>query len=295
MGAIITEMGHVALRVRNLDEAMAHATEILGLRVVERENGNAFLSCGARHHDLQLIESDKLALDHISFEASGSQALDQLSSILARRGVKVFSDRPQELGLGQALRFAAPGGFSFEVYAQMERVDPSFKGPGVRPRKYGHTTLRVESVAEMEDFLSRVLGFIPSDRVGDTFLWMRCNTDHHGVAMLGAPPVGLHHYAWEVENWSFLKQLGDHLLAHGKRFIYGPGRHGPGRNLFCYHLDGAGACCEYTADVQRIEDENWHGADWANEPYWVNQWGPNAPEEFLGLCVPVATKAEVVR
>ncbi len=296
MGAIIKEVGHVALRVRSLNEAVAHATEILGLRVVERGNGNAFLTCGARHHDLQLIESDKLALDHISFEAGGSKALEQLSSILARRGVRVFSDRPQEVGLGQALRFAAPGGFTFEVYAQMEQVDPGVKdGPGVRPRKFGHTTLRVESVAEMEDFLSSVLGFIPSDRVGDTFLWMRCNLDHHGVAMLGAQPIGLHHYAWEVENWSFLQQLGDHLLAHGKRFIYGPGRHGPGRNLFCYHLDGAGACCEYSADVQRIEDENWHGADWANDPYWVNQWGPNPPEEFLGLCAPVATKAEAAR
>jgi len=286
-------MGHVALRVPDLSVALAHATNVLGLRVVTRENGVAFLTCGARHHDLQLIESGELALDHVSFEANGQQALERLSDALTREGIRISSERRHEPGIGQAIRFAAPSGHVFEVYAQMEKVDARDDGLGVRPRKYGHTTLRVDSLPEIEDFLSRVLGFIPSDRFGDTFLWMRCNADHHGIAIAGIPPVGLHHYAWEVENWSYFQRLGDQLVANNKRFVYGPGRHGPGRNLFCYHLDGAGVCCEYFADIQQIEDEDWHGSDWARDPYWVNQWGPAAPEEFLGLCVPLGSKVGI--
>lgn len=291
----VKEMGHVALRVPDLNAALAHATNVLGLRVVARVGNVAFLTCGDHHHDLQLIESDELALDHVAFEAVGPEALDRLSDALAEGGIKILAERPQEPGLGQAIRFAAPSGHIFEVYADMERVNPRYRASGVRPRKYGHTTLRVESISEMEEFLSRVLGFIPSDRFGKTFLWMRCNADHHGIAMAGMLPVGLHHYAWEVENWSYVEQLGDRLLEDNKRFIYGPGRHGPGRNLFCYHLDGAGACCEYFADIQRIEDEEWQGSDWADDPFWVNQWGPAAPEEFLALVVPLASHVETTR
>ena len=51
-----------------------------------------------------------------------------------------------------------------------------------------------------------------------------------GIAL--GPRAGLNHYAWGVESLAILGQLGDVLARNGGRFIWGPGRHGAGRNLF---------------------------------------------------------------
>ena len=285
---IVERMGHVALRVPDLDPVLRHATEILGLRVVSEEDGWICLTCGPRHHDLMLAEGDELALDHVSFEAPDAAAIEQLAGALARDGVEILSDRPEEPGVAHSLRFRAPGGHVFEVYAEMEQAPAHYNGPGVRPRKYGHTTLRALSVREMAEFAGRYLGFIESDRVGDQLRWMRCDADHHGLALFAGDPPGLHHHAWEVESWSYLELLGDRLLANGKRLLYGPGRHGPGLNLFSYHLDPAGVCIEYFADIEQVHDPANLGRDWPNTGETINQWGPAPPDEFLTFCAPVA-------
>ena len=45
------------------------------------------------------------------------------------------------------------------------------------------------------------------------------------------------------------------LARNGGRFIWGPGRHGAGQNIFTYHFDPAGAIVEYSADIYRVWDE----------------------------------------
>ena len=49
--------------------------------------------------------------------------------------------------------------------------------------------------------------------------------------------------------------LGDVLEKNNGRFLWGPGRHGAGGNLFTYHLDPAGCVVEYYADLIKIYDE----------------------------------------
>ena len=287
---MIRSIGHVALRVCDLDAALEHATQILGLHEVERSDGTVYLTCDASHHGLQLIRSDQVALDHVAFEAAGVEGLERLRDVLVKEGVPIVSEEPEEAGITQAIRFLGPAGILFEVYADMGRVNPHYNSPGVRPVKLQHLTLRSERVEEMGEFLG-LLGFKLSDRIGDMIIWMRCNPDHHGVAVIRGGN-GLHHYAWEVEGWSDLERLGDHLLANGKRFMFGPGRHGPGLNLFCYHLDGAGVLVEYTADLVRIyDDAAYEPLDWPNTPESINQWGPAAPEEFLAQATPAAEPA----
>lgn len=288
---MISSVGHVALHVPDLQAAVEHATEILGLREVERSNGSVFLTCGERHHDLQLIESDEVALDHIAFEAAGAEGLETLRETLARSGVRLTSEEPEEPGLGDAIRFAGPGGHHFEVYAGMHGVDPRYNGSGVRPKKFGHITIKAQNLPEMERFFVDVLGFRLSDRVGAVGSWVRCNPDHHGVAMIGGAGDGLHHYAWEVEGWPDLERLGDHLLANGKTLYFGPGRHGPGLNLFAYHLDGAGVCTEYFADLLRIyDDASWEPRVWPDTPASINQWGPPPPDDFLTRGIKLAPR-----
>jgi catechol 2,3-dioxygenase len=259
-----------------------HATEVLGLRVVEEADGWVYLTCGERHHDLMLRQGPELAVDHVSVETWDEAAFDQLVD----QGVDFVSDRVEEEGVERSLRFRSPEGHVIEVYAGMEQVPAAYNGAGVRPRKYGHTTLKVLDCDVIAGFLNRTLGLIQSDRAADVAIWMRCDADHHGLAMIKGDALGLHHHAWEVENWSYLELLGDRLLENGRTFVFGPGRHGPGRNLFCYHLDPAGVCIEYFADLEQIHDDAHTGRDWPMTPESINVWGPAMPDDFTPLCTP---------
>lgn len=300
MTALVRGLGHLSFRVPNFDDSLAHATQILGLREVTRSGSTAYLTNGASHHTLELIPSDQAALDHIGLEARSSMTLEELRTVLEREGIPLLDSAAQEPGLAQSLRFKAPGGFVFEVYVPAPPVPPSaedqnlrtrrighitadalYNGPGVRPRKLGHAMLKCEDVPEMERFLEHVLGFRLSDRMGNDIVWMRCATDHHTLNIVRGPS-GLQHYAWEVENWADLERLGDHLLANDMSYIWGPGRHGPGNNLFSYHLDPAGVVIEYFAELLRIDDETtYQPLDWPYTDRNLNLWGPGPSPDFF--------------
>ncbi|MFC6726815.1 VOC family protein, partial [Halobium palmae] len=47
-------LGHVHLKVRDVDRAVAFYGDLLGLAVTERYGSYAFLSLGDHHHDLAL-------------------------------------------------------------------------------------------------------------------------------------------------------------------------------------------------------------------------------------------------
>jgi len=304
----ILGIGHVALRVPDLDAAVTHATTILGLREVERQNGTIYLTCDEQHHALQLIASDTAAFDHVALEATSIVALEELHTALQREGIALLSEQPLEPGLAHSIRFLGPSGHLFEIFvprapelslgagndAQERRVgylsaNVFFNGPGIRPRCLGHALLKCERVEEMQDFLTRVLGFRLSDRaLGGDIVWLRCGPDHHTLNLVRGCN-GLHHYAWEVESWADLERLGDHLVANNHTLLWGPGRHGPGNNLFTYHLDPSGAVVEYFADLQRIDHEaSYQPQDWTNNPTWNNQWGPPPPGDFIERGVDLA-------
>ena len=56
---------------------------------------------------------------------------------------------------------------------------------------------------------------------------------------------------------------------------WGPGRHGPGDNVFAYFVAPFGAVIEYTSEVSEVEDSHHVGspADWTWPPGRIDQWG----------------------
>jgi hypothetical protein len=64
----------------------------------------------------------------------------------------------------------------------------------------------------------------------------------------------------------------------GPPSMWGPGRHGPGNNVFAYFKDVSGFVCEYTADVQQIVDEQqWVPRVWQRTPEQMDRWGTAGP------------------
>src|SRR6267142_3296081 len=74
-------------------------------------------------------------------------------------------------------------------------------------RKIGHVVLNVTDLTRAVTFYTDVLGLEVSDRYPDSMVpggmvFLRVNTDHHGVALVGGAPgsehTSLNHFAFEV-------------------------------------------------------------------------------------------------
>ena len=286
----IKRPAHVALEVPDLDASVMWATNVLGLRETERIDGVSYLTHAECHHSLQYIAADRAAVHHISLQARDHSALDGLHARLRELEIKIISTEPEEPALDRAIRFCAPAGHVIEVFVSMENAGAAQVGRGVPPRKFGHPTLTCERTGPTVAFFRDVLGFKLSDDVGDgALVFLRCNPDHHGVGVAVGPRAGLNHYAWGVENLATLGRLGDVVARNGGRFIWGPGRHGAGENLFTYHFDPAGCIVEYYADLYQVWDEEGYvPGEWSlDDPRFANLWGPGPPRAMIDTAVPL--------
>src|SRR5260221_1493175 len=87
-----------------------------------------------------------------------------------------------------------------------DRTEPQVVVP-FEVRKIGHVVLNVTDFEASVRFYTGVLGLRVSDRYPDSMvpggmIFLRCNTDHHGVALVGgaqkAGHSSLNHFAFEV-------------------------------------------------------------------------------------------------
>jgi catechol 2,3-dioxygenase-like lactoylglutathione lyase family enzyme len=94
--------------------------------------------------------------------------------------------------------------------------------PPFQLQKIGHVVLNVSDLEASIRFYTEVLGLKVSDRYGDDLVpggmvFMRCATDHHGLALVGgAPPAArneLNHFAWEVATLEEVFQAREFLRA----------------------------------------------------------------------------------
>jgi catechol 2,3-dioxygenase len=282
-------IGHVALQVPDLAASVDHAVGTLGLRQTDAPGDGALLTANDKHHELQLTESGTPGVDHVGLEVSSEDELRGVRERAVAAGATILADEPLEPGLAHAIRIEAPLGLVFEVYTGMARSapDPAYLLGG-HARKLGHVTFGVREKDDLVAFLIDVLGFRISDAVGE-FNWLRCDPDHHGIAVgSGFPADVMHHYAFELKGWSGMREYLDDLVLQDRRVIYGPGRHGPGYNLFTYLPDPAGAILEAYADLQRIEDDaTYTPQDWERHPNGVNLWGPLPPPDFGDYGLPI--------
>jgi catechol 2,3-dioxygenase len=288
---ITKSLGYISLAVTDLESATETAEEVLGLRCVHSEATRQFFSSNDRQVELVLTSAARPALLAVGLEASNEDSFGLLKRRLSGANVKFSEERDVYPGVGELIRFLLPSGHPIELHSSAGETNQSFyPTAGVRPRRLGHALLQVDDIPKVEGFLTEVLSFRVSDRgVGGEIVWLRCSEIHHSINLLQGPP-GLHHYAWEVDDWSAFKQLGDVLRGHQSQLVWGPGRHGPGNNLFTYHADSTGALVEYFADILRIEnEENYQWRDWSDVPEWNNIWGPLPPANFREYGVGLAT------
>ncbi len=96
--------------------------------------------------------------------------------------------------------------------------------------KIGHVVLNVQDVERSTQFYTQVLGFqisdvYPEEMVPGGMVFLRCNPDHHGIALVGstnapAENVELNHIAFEVATLDEVLRARDHLRRHGVKIDF---------------------------------------------------------------------------
>ncbi|WP_254864224.1 VOC family protein [Halovivax gelatinilyticus] len=128
-------VGHVHLKVSDLEAASEFYTEVLGLSVTESHGRFRFLSWGERHHDVALQEvrpdapgpNDGVGLYHAAMEVPDGASLAAVYERVRARGVDVSA---VDHGISKAIYFSDPAGNGLEIYldTREENDQPHWSG-----------------------------------------------------------------------------------------------------------------------------------------------------------------------
>jgi catechol-2,3-dioxygenase len=82
----------------------------------------------------------------------------------------------------------------------------------------------------------------------------------------------LDHFCFEAGEWGLIRDWSDHLAESRIPLKWGPGRHGPGNNLFLFFHDHDGNWVEISAELEQVTPDRPVGT-WRHEERTLNSWG----------------------
>ncbi len=276
--SVITHLRAIAVAAVEPSTLVAFYHETWGLQPLDSSSDPqreiSFRANGAEHHVLTLTQGDGHSLDLISLGAASRQDVDQLADTLRRANVAIArGPGPREsLGGGYAVTFRDPEGRLVEVSADVAEAEP-IGSPAQGPDRLSHIVLNSVNVRESVEFYTSLLGFEISDWYeNDQMVFLRCNSRHHCIVFAPGKWTSLNHVAFEVASADEVMKALGRLRKAGVETIWGPGRHGPGGNVFCYFQDPAGNVIEYTAELLEIDAE-WQPHAWERNADNADVWG----------------------
>ena len=264
-----TSLAHVALRTPDVGACAAFYTDVVGLCAAPADaDGRVRLGWGSGHHAVELVPGPA-GLDHVAFAVGDGGGA---RGVVERAGLDA-AER------GAALVVTDPDGNAVHLLDPVDRAGEHTADPGRRPVRVQHVTFSTAALEPMVEFYLR-LGFRLTDRMGEVFAWMRSETEHHSVAVVQTGRSGgLDHYSFDLDGWADFKVWADRLTDLGVPVAWGPGRHGPGNNLFLFLDDPDGNHVELSAEMERFFDERavYPTRTWEDGPGTVNLWGGQVP------------------
>ncbi len=170
-----------------------------------------------------------------------------------------------ETGFGVGLAVSDPAAVSTEHpganrTGAVTRVNQPLDPPGrVRPLRLCHVALNIPKAGREEAvaFYTDRLGFIPTDRVREMGVFMRCpgDSDQHTFLLCHRPDrAGVNHTAYEVAGVDEVIVGANDMIDRGWREARRLGRHTVGSNIFRFIHAPCGGRVEFAADMDRVDD-----------------------------------------
>lgn len=248
---------------------------------------------------LQLVPHAHRSLQRLGVGARDADDLSRIAERVAAVGlgsiVESTVDRlvitepvtalPVELTIA-APYAAAVEPFDFNRPSGVERYDAPaasvMAGEPSQPSNLTHVVYCTPDQPTTLRFFTEVLGFEISDQVPGIIAFTRCGEVHHNLAIQAGPVAYPHHIAFEMDEVDDVVRRGQAMVdADPDRHTWGVGRHAIGSNWFWYLRDPSGTFVEYTADIDRISEQDlYRPKHWQGHEF-LYSFGPPPPRQFL--------------
>lgn len=262
----------IELACPRADDAARFLTDVWGLALAEVRTGTTYLrGSGCYPYLLAIEESADEFVRSTTFVCSRDRLVELARSIDAA-GLPTRPARCSDPGGGTGLVVELPEGEIFRFLADTQDLAPI--GGRDLPVKLTHCIFNSIDAEETGRIVEDVLGFRVSDRTRG-MVFVRCNESHHSTAFARAGITSLNHIAFEMQDIDAVMRGVGRLRDHGLVPAWGPGRHGPGANVFAYFIAPFGGVVEFSTAVEKVSEDYKVGSpeDWTWPEGRIDQWG----------------------
>jgi len=231
-----------------------------------------FRGSGPHHHILSIRAASAPAVTAVTLSGTPDE-IEALHARVRKSGAPCKAVGRFDIpGEGGGFLVQGPESQAYRFVAETPVADTARDAD--TPIQITHAVMNAVDVPACERFAVEVLGFTVSDRTR-MMSFVRCNKKHHCVAYAHSEVPSLHHIAFEMQDIDAVMRGFGRMRDAGYPSIWGPGRHGPGNNVFGYFIAPFGAVVEYTAEVSEVGDDYKVGApeDWTWPPGRIDHWG----------------------
>jgi catechol 2,3-dioxygenase-like lactoylglutathione lyase family enzyme len=292
MSRLITHLRHVDLAVPDYDRQRDFYSGVWGLTEIANDEGISFLAAvgSPEQYIVRLRKAEEKRLDLIAYGSETPADVDALAARLRTSGVELISE-PGKLdtpGGGYGFRFFDLDGRTIEISADVaHRTHRKLEEKESVPVRLSHVVINSPDLAATRAWYEEHLDWALSDTLsspymGDVMHFMRCNPQHHSLAIAKGPHTSLHHISFEMRGIDEYMRGSGRVIRSGATKVWGPGRHLAGDNTFTYFLDPHGNTIEYTTELELLEEDTWHpGVHDFSRPEVSDQWGTANPMNEL--------------
>ncbi|MBN4055585.1 VOC family protein [bacterium AH-315-K03] len=263
------------------DKAARFLTDIWGA-ALGGTRGNTFYirGSGTFPYLVALQEGERSFVRSVTFVCTQAE-LDQIKQQVQSRGLLARPEVSTDLGGGEGIIVELVEGELLRFLVNAEEVE-ALAGRDL-PVKLTHVVFNSEDAERSGDLVEDVLNFRVSDRTKG-MVFVRCNEAHHSTAFARAGFASLNHVAFEMEDIDGVMRGIGRLRDQGMVPAWGPGRHGPGDNVYAYFIAPFNAVVEFSTAVEKVPSDYKTGApdDWTWPENRIDQWGMS-DKDFDGI------------
>ena len=285
----ITDLRGLVLRSTKIEEAVDFYENLWGLKKIDSwQSDSAFFEAtGDEDFVLGLVPDNQRGIETIRFALSSPEDVDSSFAELKKNGQQPL-DEPDSLSIpGEYYGFHLQDldGTKIELSATTTTKTNNREDP-FAPQRLSHLVVNSPDNVALKDFYINCLGVKLADWYkDDLFFFLRCNQQHHVLGVERSDNSSLNHVAFHVEDLDTMMGRIGVMANAGHKPVWGPGRHGPGNNCFCYFEGPDGFVLEFTSELIEVTDgEEWTPKEWVPGPENANVWGTGGrPEQAIKL------------